>query len=62
LEIGQSPTSRFEVDVREFLSVGGAFSGTLPTRSKMGRGVVRSKETARHIIGEISKLAKGIIR
>jgi hypothetical protein len=62
LELGTSPKSKLEVDAKEFLSVGGTFSGTLPSRSKMGKGVSRSKGMARDILKEISKLARGVIK
>jgi len=62
LEIGTSPRSKLEIDAKEFLSVGGAFSGTLPTRSKMGREVPRSKQIARDIVIELSKLTRGVVR
>ncbi|GCE16768.1 hypothetical protein [Dictyobacter kobayashii] len=62
LDADQLPNSRLELDAKEFFNVGGSFSGTLPTRSRMSRGVVRSKEAAREIIGEISKLARGSIK
>lgn len=62
LEYGQTPTSKLEVDAREFLGVSGSFSGTLPTRTRLNRRAVRSREMARDIIGEISKLARGIVK
>lgn len=61
LEIGQPTTSRLETDAREFLSVSGTFTGTLPTRSRMNRTVTRTRELSRGIIDEISKLARGIV-
>ena len=57
----QLPISALSIDAGEFFNVSGTFSGTLTTRSKLSRSVVRSQETDRLIVAAISKLARGII-
>lgn len=62
LQMGQTSTSRLEVETRSFLDVAGSFSGTLPTRSRMSRNIVISKEMNRDIVTEIARLARGVIK
>lgn len=62
LQMGQTSTSRLEVETRSFLDVAGSFSGTLPTRSRISRNVVISKEMNREIVTEIARLARGVIK
>ena len=60
LKIGVLPTSKLEVDASDLLNIGGMFSGTLPTRAKLGRSVALSRETTRDVILKIANLARGV--
>lgn len=62
LEADRLPKSRLELDAKEFFSIRGNFTGTLPTRSRMrmSRNIMLSREVACEIFGEISKLARGV--
>ena len=59
LDIGTTSTTKLEVDARQYLGVGGSFSGTLPTRTRLSRTVQRTKEMDRTIISEIAKVLRG---
>lgn len=61
LELGQAPRSRLEVDPSQFIGVAGAFAGTLPTRTKMSRGVRLTQESGRNILATLSKLTRGVL-
>lgn len=60
LKIGLSPTSKLEVDATTLLNIGGSFSGTLPTRAKLGREVTLTRDMARNFILKIAKLTRGV--
>ena len=61
LNLGQVPRSRLDVDASTLLGVGGSFSGTLPTRARLARGVSLSLEASRDLLGTLSKLARGAL-
>lgn len=60
LKIGLSSVSKLEVDASTLLNIGGAFSGTLPTRTRLGRAVNLSREATRDYILKIAKSAQGV--
>ncbi|HZO75804.1 MAG TPA: hypothetical protein VFB60_26625 [Ktedonobacteraceae bacterium] len=60
LKLGRISASKLEVDAAALLNVSGTFSGTLPTRAKLGREVALPDDIARNYILNVAKLTRGV--